>query len=122
MMKNLLKFFPVLILIFFFVSCKKQSVNLTGQWTSVYGGAIYEFFENDFILNTTVLNSSLLVRGTYTCTKDCLITHALELSFDFGDSWQQNDGSLIPDSQTKYKLVVEDKNKILISNIEYIRF
>lgn len=110
---------PALILSLF-VSCKNGS-KLEGRWTSVTTGAIYEFTKTDFTLSTTILNSSIMVRGIYKLSGQNLRTVARSISFDFGETWEDNDGSLIPTTETCSKIVIE-KDKIILSDVEYVKF
>ena len=104
-----------------FPSCKK-SISLEGRWASVTTGAIYEFSKKDFILSTSVLNSAIMVRGTYRSSSKQLVTKAEEISFDFGETWQKNDGSLILKSESDSELISIDEGKISLAGVEYVKF
>lgn len=116
-------FFLISIFVLFFsVSCSKNDGKLNGRWTSPDSGAIYEFSKNTFVLNTTVLNSSIMVRGNYRVSKGSVDMVAKEVSFDFGETWKKNDGSLIPCEKMNVPLEFRSEEKIILADNDYIKF
>ena len=71
---------------------------------------------------TSVLNSAIMVRGTYRSSSKKLVTKAEEISFDFGETWQKNDGSLILKSESDSELISIDEGKISLAGVEYVKF
>ena len=45
-----------------------------------------------------------------------------QLSFDFGETWEKNDGSLIPAQEVQRPLKFIAPDKIVLSDAEYVRF
>ena len=50
------------------------------------------------------------------------MTKAEEISFDFGETWQKNDGSLILKSESDSELISIDEGKISLAGVEYVKF
>lgn len=104
------------------MSCQNPSTKIKGRWASVQTGAIYDFSGKTFVLNTSVLNSAVMAKGSYRCTKNSLTTVVERLSFDFGETWEKNDGSLIPAQEVQRPLKFIAPDKIVLSDAEYVRF
>ncbi len=121
-MKKIFGLCTGLILILVCMSCQNPSSKIKGRWASVQTGAIYDFSGKTFVLNTSVLNSAVMAKGIYRCTKNSLTTVVEQLSFDFGETWEKNDGSLIPSNEIQRPLKFVAPDKIILSDTEYVRF
>ena len=40
----------------------------------------------------------------------------------FGETWEENDGSLIPSSETKQSIDFPEPDRLILSGIEYVKF
>ncbi|MBQ2530579.1 MAG: hypothetical protein II547_10020 [Treponema sp.] len=109
-------------LILICTSCQNNPSKIKGRWACIQSNAIYEFSNGTFILSTSLLDSSLMIRGPYRFSDEVLITKANELSYDFGETWEENDGSLIPSSETKQSIDFPEPDRLILSGIEYVKF
>ena len=118
-MKKKLKAFLILsgICVGFLTSCAKGR-SIEGRWKNASNGAI-EFSNGLYTMETNIIFTVAKTRGPYRISNDSIYLTAEKISFDDGNSWNENDGSIFPVKEQILPFKFNPDETISISNLTY---